>query len=256
MKKFAIVSLMMAAAAVAHADVLVTNDSTLYYLDDKDYDEIVTINVKKQVILPSGLDDAQKSSIMALLDRNSSIKEVDGVLKETDPTLYTPTQAKPLTDKVRRKIENQNKKGRTAINDWIVCEYVKPMPEVDGVVVLCSDFYMYGGGAHGMDVTRFINYSLSENRPLTLSDLVDIDKPQVKEALQKELTALFNKKYEAEWGDLREFRDTDLLPVSDDFYLTDKGVAFVYQQYGVGPYAIGQPALEVPYLTLLLINNK
>lgn len=256
MKRIVTSLLLTAAAISAHADTLVSNDSTMYYIDDKDFGDIVTVNVKRHVALPSGLTESQKQDILAIVTKNAIVRKEDGHLVSPDFAPYDLSAAKVMTDKAAAKIAGQNRKGRSATYDWTVTEYVAPVSDAEGLAVLCDDVYSYTGGAHGMAVRRFINYSLAENRELTLADFVDLGNPVVKEALQRELTSRFDDKYGAEWGDLREFRDSDLLPVSEDFYLTDKGMVFVYQEYGIGPYAIGQPAIEVPYLTLFLIGAK
>lgn len=255
MKKIIAILLLFAVFPYIKADETIFNDSTVYYLDDPDYsDAIPSITIKKEITLPSGLTEAQKTAILSLLDRNSSIRMVNGLLTEKGPS-YESDEMKLMTPEIQSKIAIQNNNDRGDIYNWITEEITTPISFANDVVTLCQRSYIYLGGAHGMGFSKYINYSLKENRELNLSDFVNTKKPTIKKGLQKLLTDKFNALYKGEWGDLREFRASYLLPVSDNFYITDKGIVFCYAAYEIGPYALGEPQLEIPFAKLRLLKS-
>lgn len=257
MKKIIAILLLLSVFPHINANKTVVNDSTLYYVDSTDYndDYTPTVTITKKVILPSDLTGQQENELLEVLEKYASVKYEDGMLVEASSATIERSEMKPMTPKMQNEIAIQSQKDRPAIYDWRIEESVSPLPAVRDVIVLCNTVYVYFGGAHGMSMTKYINYSLKEHHELTLSDFINTNDANVTKAVRKTLTNVFNKQYHAEWGDLREFRNDDLIPLSDNFYLTDKGITFVYQEYEIGPYALGQPILEISYQTLKQLNN-
>ncbi len=104
--------------------------------------------------------------------------------------------------------------------------------------------YAYTGGAHGNWGSSFVTMDLSKKRVVKPADVF---KPGYKEAFSPLLEKAFRAKYKI--GNDESIRESLLTPSilpNDNFILTDKGVAFVYVPYEIGPYALGQVMLYIP----------
>lgn len=85
--------------------------------------------------------------------------------------------------------------------------------------------------AHGMYNTSFVNYSISDGKILSISDLM-------KPGYEAELTRLIRQKIEEENVSL-------LVPIEEvgipkDFEMTTQGVRFMYGLYEIAPYVEGE----------------
>ena len=107
------------------------------------------------------------------------------------------------------------------------------------LLTLQLDVYTYSGGAHGIEVTRYLNIDRSRgNAILTLADILLPGKEAAfwglvrirHNALRKEMAL-----DEADFANAWPFQTTG------NFAITAKGVVLKYQAYDLGPYALGQP---------------
>lgn len=254
-KRTALLYASLMTACTMFADIPVCSDSTMYYVEPP-HEDIITISLKQQVSLPTGITDAQKFRLLSIIENITGTKHlVDMLVYDQDKGFSLSSEAHPMNNKVMSKVERQNKKGRNDSANWEIIASVNPLPTVDSIAVLCHYVYMYTGGAHGGAEQQYINYSLTDNRELTLNDFIDLSRPQTALALRRCLTDAFIKKYEPEWGDLQDFRHYDLLPLTNNFYVCKDGLVFVYQEYEVGPYAMGMPSVVIPYPTLMLLSR-
>lgn len=104
----------------------------------------------------------------------------------------------------------------------------------------------YTGGAHGNYGSGFIALDLAAKKVLKPSDVF---KPGYKKALSAALDKAFRKKYKIPAGQPLDeqylFKKT--IEPNDNFFIARKGVVFSYTPYEIGPYAVGQITLFVPF---------
>ncbi|MDR0970852.1 MAG: DUF3298 and DUF4163 domain-containing protein [Bacteroidales bacterium] len=111
------------------------------------------------------------------------------------------------------------------------------------------------GGAHGLYGVTYINYDIKARKTLRFSDIFDnskIDGPTFKDMLLKQLLlqeAVINV------SDLN-LLDKDAFFVTDNIYLTQNDIVFVYNVYEIRPYSSGITYLKVPYVKLTPYLNK
>ena len=117
-------------------------------------------------------------------------------------------------------------------------------------VTYSIDSYVYLGGAHGSSVSREVNIIRETGKVLTES--VDTTKT-------KELQPILRKgviDYFKDCGeDVSDDKLNDMLFINDNTIpipactpaLTSQGLKFIYQQYEIGPYALGMVNFTVPY---------
>jgi hypothetical protein len=105
--------------------------------------------------------------------------------------------------------------------------------------------YEYTGGAHGNYGAYYQVLDLEKKKILKPGDIF---KPEYKTALIPELAKSFRKAFKMGEDESVEamLLQKDIKP-NDNFYLTDKGVAFSYTPYEIGPYALGQVTLFIPF---------
>jgi len=117
------------------------------------------------------------------------------------------------------------------------------------LVTLAFDNYAYTGGAHGNYGTEFRVLDLTKNKSLALADILTgagIAK------LQPKLEASFRKQFNLQPGD--PLTDGGLLEnkieANDNICVTGSGLEFVYNPYEIGPYAMGEIDLFIPFTEL------
>ncbi len=76
----------------------------------------------------------------------------------------------------------------------------------------------------------------------------DIFKGDYKPVLSRQLEQSFRKTYKMQEGDaVKDMLLVEEITPNNNFILTNKGVMFSYTPYEIGPYALGQVNLFIPY---------
>lgn len=108
--------------------------------------------------------------------------------------------------------------------------------------------YLYSGGAHGNYSTRFISVDLAGKKQLQLSDvLTPTGQKQLVPLLAKALRSQFSLK---PTDALSEVLFENKIAPNNNFYVTQKGIGFVYNPYEIAAYALGEINLFVPFKSL------
>lgn len=120
----------------------------------------------------------------------------------------------------------------------------------EGNLLTLSAFnYAYTGGAHGNYGTSFIPVDLVHNKQLMLSDVIN---EKGKKALKPLLEKHFRKQFQLKPSESLEagglFKNE--IEPTDNFYLTSKGIGFNYVPYEIGPYAMGEVLIFIPFTEL------
>lgn len=109
--------------------------------------------------------------------------------------------------------------------------------------ILFND-YQFTGGAHGNTVITTYNFNLKSGKQLTLDDYLLSDR--VYEKVTTYALAYMKKHPEIFYSDSAEFTDFKVTNETN-FFLTDKGIELIFQQYEVGPYVSGNPTVLIPF---------
>ncbi|MES1956406.1 DUF3298 and DUF4163 domain-containing protein [Salinisphaera hydrothermalis] len=110
----------------------------------------------------------------------------------------------------------------------------------DGVLVVRLDTYTFLGGAHGMPVTYYRVIDEDQQRILSLGDMLE---PGQHKAFEAKLRAAHTRWAKQQPLDMSNWPFTP----SDNAAPMADGMAVTYQAYDIGPYAMGQPTLTIPY---------
>ena len=132
--------------------------------------------------------------------------------------------------------------------NWNLLTYMDVLANAKDRVSLRFTRYDYTGGAHGMQSVFCLNVDTKTGAILRLSDLF---KPGFEQQLQEMLEAELRQQYDIPQGEPLNGEKGLLfdphLPVSKNFYLTQKGIGFVYNPYEVAAYVVGEINLYVPF---------
>ena len=132
---------------------------------------------------------------------------------------------------------------------------VRKVYENDRYLTYTTSTYTYLGGAHGSSVSYSVNIVKPSGK--VLEETVDTLKVgQMQPILRKGIMAYLHENGDAEATEKNLenylFLENGVVPMpSQAPCLTDKGVCFVYQQYEIGPYALGMVTFTVPYKEIL-----
>ncbi|WXL25231.1 RsiV family protein [Ectopseudomonas mendocina] len=158
-------------------------------------------------------------------------------------TRLTPDQqlAPTLADYTREYLRDAPDRNSTYLQ-------AKVREQHDGLVVIEFATYLDTGGAHGMPGRGFINYSIDEDRALTLADMLI---PGQEDAFWNAVKVAHNS-----WL-IHSRMDRDPEFVKNWPFVRSPNVAFLkagalvkYDVYAIAPYSMGHIELLIPYKRL------
>jgi hypothetical protein len=114
----------------------------------------------------------------------------------------------------------------------------------DGMLVVNHHVDTYTGGAHSIYSSHYLCIDSRDKKLLKLEDVLQADTAQIVRLLEQEARKLYNIANEAP---LYENMLTEELYIPEQFYISNKGITFVYGIYEVAAYADGEISLFIPY---------
>lgn len=114
--------------------------------------------------------------------------------------------------------------------------------------------YSYMGGAHGMHFTSYFVLDLHTQQPVQLNNLIDAEKHS---KLAEHLFTAYTQ-YDAQLAEgwLASREETLATLITNNFYLNEEGLNFVYAPYTLAPYAYGEVVLTLNYADLTQLLSK
>jgi hypothetical protein len=114
------------------------------------------------------------------------------------------------------------------------------------ILTLANMSYAYTGGAHGNYGTHYTSVNPATGKVYTLTDVLS---PAGRKLLNSLVDKNFRKDLElTATASLKEaglFDDT--ITANENFFLTGSGIGFNYVPYEIGPYAMGEVIVFIPY---------
>lgn len=184
-----------------------------------------------------------KKEITQLLDEKIVPDDINTLLRNRQQQYFTHyiQQNKSASDK---EVSEMTPAFSADETNRILLAYQSP-----DIVTMAHYFYTYTGGAHGMHGTRYIVLGLKHNKQLKLTDILS---EEGRSALSQLLAKYFRKTYDLKPTDPLTtgglFKNT--IQPNDNFYITQKGIGFNYQPYEIGPYALGDVEVFIPFSEL------
>lgn len=144
----------------------------------------------------------------------------------------------------------------TDLSDYYDSRSTKIDTIIDNFMIISTTSYSYLGGAHGAYYIQYTNIDLSKAEILTNDMLYNKNyKENLAEIIQSKIKER-NKSTNPENHIYLLAKLEDISP-NENFYLSEKGITYVYNQYEITPYAQGIVEILLPYGEILpLIKNK
>lgn len=105
----------------------------------------------------------------------------------------------------------------------------------------------YQGGAHGSWQVTYFNIDLDDQVTISEQDLFGADyQPKLKEVIIQQLMA--DNGVSTPEGLIEQgFFPTEELQLNNNFWINDKGIHYLFNQYEIAPYAMGPIEVTLPY---------
>ncbi|GAB1462374.1 DUF3298 and DUF4163 domain-containing protein [Pedobacter sp.] len=133
---------------------------------------------------------------------------------------------------------------------WYLLIDIKVIRQLHNYIALKYIHSDYAGGAHGNTVISYINFNPKTNQAITVDSLILPDK---KVELLKIGERIFrsNENISAtESLEKRYFFTNGKFSLPKNFYVSNKGLVFLYNPYEIKPYADGTTELVIPFSEL------
>ncbi|OQB24560.1 MAG: hypothetical protein BWY11_00990 [Firmicutes bacterium ADurb.Bin182] len=112
------------------------------------------------------------------------------------------------------------------------------------------DQYEYAGGAHGSTLRTSVTFDLNNGKRIKLKDLFGAA-GNYRRLILDEILIIADKQMATNPVYFNDYRRLIVQNFNgESFYLTPDGIVIYYQQYEIGPYAIGIVEFEIPYQNL------
>ncbi|NLR65096.1 DUF3298 and DUF4163 domain-containing protein [Chitinophaga varians] len=192
-------------------------------------------------------DSATDSTLAAFLR-----KAIAGDIKLNDPRQFVKRAIDSFVTSYRIAAKDADSSdiadGESASWNWTTESDMKVVYNSWPLLVIEKYAYDFTGGAHGNSGAFYQTLDLAKRKVVTPDEYF---KPGYKEVLSPLLDKAFRKKFHI---DEDESLDQNLLVKTivpnNNFIVTGKGVAFSYVPYEIGPYALGQVTLFIPFTEL------
>jgi hypothetical protein len=115
-----------------------------------------------------------------------------------------------------------------------------------------STVYSYTGGAHGITVITYRSYDLKNGKALSESDIFEVD---YNEFLSNCILKNLEQNCLDSNCDIQQYYLDKVVP-NGNFYLNDKGITYLFNQYEIAAYAYGQTEIFIPYSDIISILKE
>lgn len=123
--------------------------------------------------------------------------------------------------------------GSTIVNGDVFCM------STSRITFRVTNYTYFPGAAHGMTITRFVNYSICDNKVISLNDIFTA------EGIAK-LPAAINTKAKQLAPVIGPTDEITAVPTNGNYYINlDDAITFVYQPYEIASYAQG--LIQIPF---------
>ncbi|MDD0823425.1 DUF3298 domain-containing protein [Mannheimia sp. AT1] len=146
-------------------------------------------------------------------------------------------------------IENVKEEPVIGYEDSISSQFIG---QRNNIATFTMQFYTYGGGAHGLHYTQYINVNLDKEVLIDLNELIS---PQNQEKLKAILWKNYRMNRLGENGKYNGFAKKEDFRLSPEFYFSLSGITFVYPPYELGPYAEGDVEVEAGWFEVNQLLN-
>ena len=214
------------------------------------YDSVVVYS--KNVIKANGnASDTTKASVTFPVFKNEALnnairRRVTDYISEGEPTINYADMANSFVN----GYDDYVKENKGTTEYWFLMVDIGVLyqnPNYIALQYMNSDF---SGGAHPNTSLYFINYNPKTNHTLTLDSLIDNNKKPKLVSLAEKIFREDEKLTPTQPLEGKYFFADGKFVLPDNFYVNEKGLVFVYNQYEIKAYVYGTTEITIPFSLL------
>lgn len=154
-----------------------------------------------------------------------------------------------LTSSFVRDFNENQKEFPDMITPWFMDLNIKILNQKFNYMAVKSIKTDYTGGAHPNTFTQFLNFDPKTLKEITLDNIILSDK---KQELLKIAEQIFRKdeKLSPSANYDNYFFENNKFSLPSNFYISDEGLQFLYNNYEIKAYVYGQTTLIIPFKEL------
>lgn len=218
-----------------------TYDSVRVFSQNRPRKALVTDSTKAVITFPLFKDERVNSFIKRQV--------FDYIAKEEAATSYMD-----MAQSFIRGYDDFFKSNPETFQSWyliIRMDVLKQKPSYLSIKYSHAD---YAGGAHGNSFATYLNYNPETHQELSLDSLIKPDKKKMLLTLAENIFRK-NEKLSAKQSLADNyFFENGIFSLPSNFYVSDKGLVFVYNPYEIKPYVYGYTELLIPFEALKTIT--
>jgi len=225
-------------------------------VSNQDKWEFDQLSIKKEIFAKN---DSTKKGMELTLEFNYPVDVPhDSILKEIQHNfiiafagdLYGNMTPEEAFNSFEKKVEEEALElGKNAIDDGpdfgTYFNHIKTtVLDTTAITITAkSEIENYTGGAHGLYNANYFNIDLRTGKLIGENDLF-------KGGYEKQITELLENKAKTTKNSMGDeimlFEPVDIQP-NGNFYFTNEGIVYVYNQYEIAPYSEGLIEIIIPY---------
>lgn len=229
------------------------NDTTLPFAD-----------VKVEFTYPTKYDDKERLASLQRIFIGTFFNDVSYDLMSPKEALqtYIDNYTKSYRELSEQYYEDKaNLDGDDMPPSWYWYDLVKSndiLFQDENITSYVVEHYEYTGGAHGSLSKLF--YTIDLDKIITITE-EDVFKPNYQKELTSKLIDALVLQYEVNAPEElieKGFFDINEIAPNNNFWLDDKGINYIFNQYEIAPYSMGPIEVNIPYKELesLLLSNS
>ena len=142
------------------------------------------------------------------------------------------------------------KNNKETFQSWFLVIDIQVINQYKNYVAIQYLHSDYSGGAHPNTNITFLNYNLENNQTITLDSLIEENQKyrlnQIGESIFRKNERLSaNANLDADY-----FFENGKFNLPENFYISKKGIVFLYNPYEIKPYVAGITELVIPFSKL------
>jgi len=138
-----------------------------------------------------------------------------------------------------------------ATSNWMCYEEIrtgKVIYNKKGFLSYSVSLYSYTGGAHGISSNRVATIDLNASKQLHLYDIVsDESKPNLRKILLQQLAEQNELENVESLRESNYFFNVDEIDLTENFYLSEEGITFIYDPIEIAPYSSGEISVTLDW---------
>lgn len=229
-----------------------TNASTETKVDTLTYTYDSVKVYSKNIIKDNKNSDTAKASIKYPIFKNQSLntyvnRQVLDYFSKEDPSVSSYQEIVNSFIKGYDSFYTENKDTHQWWFLQIDIKVLRQTPDYIAMQYMHSD---YAGGAHGITTISYLNYNPKTNQAITLDSLIDANQKPKLLSIAEGIFRKNEKLTATEPLADKYFFDKGIFALAQSFYVSDKGLVFLYNPYEIKAYAFGTTELVIPFSAL------